>query len=286
MLGWVALASLAAYLVTPDSAAGPRGDPVGFAYNLRYAGPALAVALTATPLASPLSATHRARTLTALVLVALVAITVDKPHLWPDRHLTGAVVIGLVALGASVASYRVRPARAAVAAVAAVAIVAAAAAGYPLQRHYLRVRYAYAPHVSSLARVWAFFRHVRDQRVGVVGTFGGFFDYPLYGLDDSNTVLYIARRGPHGSFTRIDACRAWRQTVNRAHLTYLVTTPGRDPWRPKHLQPSPETRWTKENDRPNADPVAVPVLEYRAQRQPVVVFRVTGPLDPATCPSV
>ena len=58
-------------------------------------------------------------------------------------------------------------------------LVAGAAAGYRLQGHYLRGRYAYHPGVSYLAPVWALFRTVHDARVGVVGTFGGFFAYPL-----------------------------------------------------------------------------------------------------------
>ncbi|MBV9803515.1 MAG: hypothetical protein JO130_10010, partial [Solirubrobacterales bacterium] len=55
MLGVVALVSLAAYVVTPETAAGPAGDPLGFAFNLRYLGPALTLALAVLPLAPPLS---------------------------------------------------------------------------------------------------------------------------------------------------------------------------------------------------------------------------------------
>ena len=51
MLGLVALASLAAYLITPETAAGPAGDPAGFAFNLRYAAPALALCFAVLPLA-------------------------------------------------------------------------------------------------------------------------------------------------------------------------------------------------------------------------------------------
>ena len=102
----------------------------------------------------------------------------------------------------------------------------------PLQGHYLRGRYAYQPGVSYLAKVWALFRTVHDARVGVVGTFGGFFSYPLYGLDLSNHVTYVAQRGPNGSFTPIATCARWRSQVNADHLKYLITTPARDPWHP------------------------------------------------------
>ena len=52
--GCVALFSLAAYLITPETAAGPNGDPLGFAFNLRYLAPALALALAVAPLAPAL----------------------------------------------------------------------------------------------------------------------------------------------------------------------------------------------------------------------------------------
>ena len=62
MLGCVALFSLAAYLITPETAAGPAGDPLGFAFNLRYLAPALALALAVAPLAPALIGTPPART--------------------------------------------------------------------------------------------------------------------------------------------------------------------------------------------------------------------------------
>ena len=44
------------------------------------------------------------------------------------------------------------------------------------------------------------------------------------------------------------------------------------------LGPSPETRWTA------SDPAATPVFSEQAQGQPIVVFRLRGPLDVAGCP--
>ena len=58
----------------------------------------------------------------------------------------------------------------------------------------------------------------------------------------------------------------------------MVTTPARDPWHPSVLSPSPETRWTA------TDPAATPVFSERALGQPIVVFRLSGPLDVARCP--
>ncbi len=281
MLGFAALFSLAAYLITPETAAGPNGDPLGFAFNLRYLAPALALALAVAPLAPALSSAPATRTRVVVVLAVLLAGTVAQPALWPNSHAAGAVAIGvaaLVALGLATLARRtsLRPALAGAA--IALVLLAGVAAGYPLQRHYLRGRYAYQPNVSYLAKVWALFRTVHDARVGVVGTFGGFFSYPFYGLDLSNQVTYVAQRGRNGSFTPISTCARWRSQVNADHLKYLITTPARDPWKPSVLSPSPETGWTA------TDPAATAVFTERALGQPIVVFRLSGPLDVARCP--
>ena len=282
MLGFVALFSLAAYLITPETAAGPAGNPLGFAFNLRYLAPALALSLAVAPLAPALSSPP-ARTGVVVALAVLLAGTVAQPQLWPNAHAAGAILIGAVALAVLALVALGRQARVSLALATAVAaiglvLVAGAAAGYRLQGHYLRGRYAYQPNVSYLARVWALFRTVHHARVGVVGTFGGFFAYPLYGLDDSNRVQYVAQRGPHGSFTAIATCARWRAQVNSDHLKYIITTPARDPWRPSVLSPSPETRWTA------SDPSATAVFSEQALGQPIVVFRLRGPLDVAGCP--
>jgi hypothetical protein len=112
-----------------------------------------------------------------------------------------------------------------------------------------------------------------------VGTFGGFFSYPLLGLDDSNQVQYIAQHGAHGSFTTIRTCRAWRAAVNAGHYRYLVTTPARNPWHPHGLEYSPEGAWTQ------SDPAAKLVFRRVAYRQPISVFELTGPLAPGGCPA-
>jgi hypothetical protein len=266
-LGFTALFALAAYVVTPETAAGPAGNPLGFAFNLRYLAPALTLALAVAPLAPPLTS-PRARIAVVLGLAALLAATVAQPRLWP-AHTLGAIAIGAGAL-ALLALTRAKPALAA-------AALALLIAGYPLQNHYLRGRYVYHPNVSSLARVWEMFRTVHHARVGIVGTYGGFFSYPLSGLDLSNRVQYIADRGPHGSFTPITTCARWRTQVNAAHLIYLVTTPARDPWHPRVLSPSPETGWTA------SDPAAQPIYRETALGQPIVVYRIRGSLDPGTC---
>jgi hypothetical protein len=278
MLGFVALASLAAYLITPETAAGPRGDPAGFAFNLRYAAPSLALSLAILPLAPPLGGPRRQRVLVGALAVALGA-TQFRSSLWPHRHVLGVVLLaaGLLLAAALIAMRTRPPSRVLLLAAAALALTAGAAAGYAWQRHYLRGRYQFNPGVSYLGRTWAFFRTVHDARVGVVGTFGGFFSYPLFGPNASNRVQYVGARGAHGSFTAITDCRRWREALNAGRYRYVVTTPARDPWHPKRLRPSPEAAWT------GSDPNARLVLSRRAAGQPIDVYEISGPLNPAGC---
>jgi hypothetical protein len=278
MLGVVALVSLAAYIFTPETAAGPPGHPLGFAFNLRYALPVMTLSLVLLPLA-PVLAGPRRRVFVAGGLAAVLVATLAQGRLWPSHHVAAAlgvaaVVVAVGALAALLAGRRWRlPALAA----AAMLVIAGTAAAYPWQRHYLRGRYAFHPGVSSLSPVWAFFRHVHRTRVGLVGTFGGFFSYPLFGVDGSNHVQYVGKRGPHGSFTAIASCSAWRTAVNEGRFRYLVTTPARDPWHPKPLEASPEVAWTA------SDPAAQLLYSRRETGQTISIFELRGPLDPSGC---
>ena len=158
MLGAVALFSLAAYVITPETAAGPAGNPLGFAFNLRYLAPALTLCLVVLPLA-PAFESPPARIALTIALAAVLAATVAQPDLWP-AHTPGAVFIAVAAVivvGTLVALARITPPRVVIGLTAVVAL-AAAIAGHGLQNHYLRGRYVYQPGVSYLARVWALFR--------------------------------------------------------------------------------------------------------------------------------
>ena len=281
MLALVALASLLAYLITPETAAGPDGQPLGFAFNLRYASPVLALSFALLPLA-PVFAGARRRTALALAITATLVATLAQAHLWPSRQAPGAAGIAAAALlfAAVGALFALRPrstSRLTAAAAAASLLIVLGVAGYPWQRHYLHGRYAFGPGVSYLARVWAFFRDVHRSRVAVVGTFGGFFSYPLFGIDDSNRVEYVGARGRHGSFPAIGSCAQWRSALNAGHFRYVVTTPARDPWHPKPLHPSPEGGWTA------SDPAARVLYTRRATGQRITIYELTGPLDPRTC---
>jgi hypothetical protein len=106
-----------------------------------------------------------------------------------------------------------------------------------------------------------------------VGTLGWFFGYPLWGLDDSNHVVYLGQHGSHGSFRPIPSCRAWRTALNQGDYQYVVTTYNRI-FFTTELARSPEAAWTR------ADPAAKLVL---SPNQAIQVFRLTGPLHPSRC---
>jgi hypothetical protein len=281
MLGIVALASLGAYLITPETAAGPAGAPAGFAFNLRYSAPGLTLALAVTPLAPALDSA-RLRTATLTVLACLLAVTLAETRLWNGGYIAGATVCGAAALallGSGTGLARRPPPRVALAGAAGAVIAALALAGYAVERHYLRGRYSFQPRVSSLSTLWAWARSIHHARIGLVGTYGGFFAYPLLGSDDSNRVEYVAEHGPHGSFTPIRTCGAWRMAVNAGHYRYLVTTPARNPWRPRALEYSPEGDWT------SADPAARLLFRQLAYGRPISVYGLRGTLNAVACRS-
>jgi hypothetical protein len=292
MLAVVALAGLVAYVLTPNSAMGPEGNPVGFGFNLRFALPAFTLAFAIMPLAPLIHRRAAVRSALVVALAAVLVATVAKPVLWPHQQYRAAIGLGLaiLALGLAVvwapaamarrraSASGTRSLRIAAVVAAAALLGASAAAGYPWQQRYLRGRYGPKPRTSDLARVWGFFRGMRHVRIGLVGTYGEFLSYPMLGNDDSNRIQYIAHHAAHGSFTPITSCPEFRLAVNAGHFRYLVTTPNRDFWVPHQLFFSPEGDWTV------SDPAAHTRFSYLAARRRVSVFELSGALDPGACP--
>jgi hypothetical protein len=155
--------------------------------------------------------------------------------------------------------------------IAAVAglVVVAAFAGYPLQRHYLQGRYADPSFTTpGLNAAFAWARDVSGARIATTST----RQYPLFGTDLSNRVEFIGEQRPHGGFEAPKTCRAWRQLLNEGDYDYVVTSRDRiEAGKPPF---PPQAAWT-------ADPGAEVVL----RKAPTVVFKLTGPLRPSSCPS-
>ena len=275
VLGLVALVSGVAVIFTPQGL-GTEDDPLFFKFNLRYPTPALMLGLVLLPLAPRLER-GRARVLLPGALLAVLAVTQLDPAIWPTELRdgrfaeppSGGTALGGVAIGAAVlvAAWAGLGGRRPVAALAVVASLVAAVGGYALQRHYLDQRYTdYQPMPGVAA--WA--RDVEDARIGIAGFF---IQYPLYGLDLSNRVDYVARHGPHGAFTRIESCRDWRRALNEGGYDYVVTTPFNYPGNLRGDQPE-EAGWT------GSDPAARLVLR---DRRLVSLYRLSGRLDPDAC---
>ena len=278
----IALASLVAYTLTPVTACGPWGHPYCLMYSIRYAAPALTLALAVTPLAV-LFRSQLGRLAAAAGLMALFVATVALRRQWPaDYDLGGALAaVVLVLVVAVIVVLRPwslirlrRPVVRATAATLAVSLVLAGVAlGYSGTRDYLTHRYTGTYGPVAIYKVWRWARGLHHARIALVGTFGWFFGYPLWGLDDSNRVAYVGQRGPHGSFRPIPSCRAWRMALNRGHYQYVVTT-ARAITFTTQLVHSPEVDWTR------TDPAARMVL---SPSWAIQVFRLTAPLHPDRC---
>ncbi|MFN8217472.1 MAG: hypothetical protein U0R71_12845 [Solirubrobacterales bacterium] len=246
--GLVGLAGALAWLVAPTSASGPEGIPRGFESGLRYLAPALVLGLALLPTAPQL----RGR------LAALANPSRFVAHRATDLE-------GRPTKGAR-KTHR-RWGRVVVAALG-VALVAVAV-GYPVQRHYLRNRYA-NPSFSTpgldAAFKWA--RGLSGQRIATTST----RQYPLFGTDLSNRVQYVGVERPHGGFEAPRTCRQWRRLLDEGEYDYVVASRDRlEAGKPAY----PETaRWTES-----------PRAEVVLRKPPTVVFKLDGPLPPSGCPS-
>ncbi len=277
-IGFVTLCSVASFLVTPGTAAGVLGQPRGFGFNLRYAAPALTLALTAAPLARPLCG-RRMRWITMVALLLMIGFTLADLEPWRSGYLAGAVIAALLLLiGGALSLGAPTPHRIGMPRLAAalgVAVLGAiGAGGYAAQQHYLARRYASLPN-RTMERLWNSVRGLRAVRIGLGGTGAASLQYPLWGADDSNDVEYIAQRGAHGSFVPIDSCQGWRRAVDQGHYRYVVTAKARDAVT-RMLSYSPESAWTLRDPGAQLSD-ALPAQSW------ILIFKIVRPLNPAGC---
>jgi hypothetical protein len=278
--GAVALFGLLAYLFTPLSAAGAAGAPVGFGINIRYAIPPLLLGLTLLPVAvGRLSGWRRWALLGALL--ALLIATDRSDAVLRDPARTFGVPLALLVVGVPAGLLLVRArgaARSVVVGGFAALALATVALGYPVQRHYLRDRFAVGSEVPGmhLEAAYAWARGLQHARIGIVGTTAGFLQYGFYGTDLSNHVAYLGEKGPHGAFDAIPTCARFRAAVNDAGVEYLITAPFLNFLDPSKPIASPEARWLR------GDPAVRPLL----RSGPVVVWKLHGELDPEACGSI
>jgi hypothetical protein len=257
--GLVGLATAAAWFVAPTSASGPHGMPQGFESGLRYLAPALVLGLALLPATPPL---RRA----AAHLASLGARSPSGLHRGGNGDHAEARSTFASDGGGNV-NHGPFP-RAWLVSIGAILVVLAIVVGYPVQRHYLQNRYRDPTFTTpGLNAAFAWARDVSSVRIATTST----RQYPLFGTDLSNRVAYVGTEEPHGGFEAAKSCPEWRRLLNEGHYDYVVAS-----WdRIEAGQPPfpPEVRWTE-------SPGAKVVLK----KAPTVVFRLTGPLDPATCP--
>jgi hypothetical protein len=150
-----------------------------------------------------------------------------------------------------------------------IALVLAIGIGYVVQRDYLRDRYANPTFTTAgLNAAFRWATPISGAKIATTST----RQYPLFGTDLDNEVEFVGEDRPEGGFVAASNCRAWRRLLDEGEYDYVITSSDRvEPGEPSF----PATaRWT---ESPDAQPVlAVP---------PTKVFRLTGPLNPSTCPS-
>ncbi len=232
MLGVVAIVTALVYVVTPVTASGPEGEPLGFGPNLRYLAPGLALALALLPVALS-SFGSRARIAAAVAVGAAAIAVAAEPERWEGGNLALALALGcLIAIalaGIALVARRGadepgagRGAGPAVAIGLAVIALLATGAGYFAQRNYLEERYADPAAVLSnpgLDAVFLWARGESGERIATNTT----RQYPLYGTDLSNHVQFVGVERPEGGFVAASDCESWRAAVDAGDYDYVVT---------------------------------------------------------------
>jgi hypothetical protein len=261
--GLVGLAAAVSWLVSPTSASGPSGMPRAFESGLRYLTPVLILGIALLPTVPPVRAL-------AARLASLGPAVGERPL--PDG--SKATTEDRLHLGADSDPKRRhtveedRLPRRWIAAIVAGAVVLGVIVGYPVQRHYLHDRYRDPSFTTpGLDAAFAWAQGVSGARIATTST----RQYPLFGTDLSNRVAYIGIKRPHGGFEEAQNCRQFRRLINEGDYDYVVASRDRiEAGKPAF---PPQAKWT---EGPNAEVVL--------KKKPTVVFRITGPLDPKTCP--
>ena len=264
LAGLVGLAAGLSWLVSPTSASGPEGMPRGFESGLRYGTAALILGLALLPTVPPLRAF-------AARLASFGPAFGERPL--PDSVSPSAPGDSLHLPPHSGGKCRRtvdegRLPRAWIVAFALVVLGLGTIGGYAIQRHYLRDRYRDPSFTTpGLDAAFAWARDVSGARIATTST----RQYPLFGTDLSNHVAYIGVERPHGGFEEARSCPEFRRLVDEGDYDYVVASRDRiEPGKPAF---PPQAKWT---EGPNAEVVL--------RKKPTVVFRITGPLDPKTCP--
>ena len=229
-IGLAALIGALVYLVTPFSAAGPDGFPVGFEWNLRYLSPALMLGLVLSAgWASRLDPERRlSRWLPGLLLALAVATTATSNVLFVWKTLDAAWIAAVIVLFAgSIYLIRRYPGRVTPIVVSAFA-VAAFGIGLADRARYLERPTGETPsyYLGDL-HLQAEAGRMDGTRIGFTGQLAALAQYRLRGADFGTEVSYIGVEEPNGGFRAVRSCRELEQVIRDQGIEVVIATPDR-----------------------------------------------------------
>jgi hypothetical protein len=290
MLAAVAAIGAIAYFLTPLSASGPEGMPVGFRLNIRYLAPALAIALVLVALPPPRLRTRAPwwRWGALIAFAALIVLSAEAPDALEGDRALGTVVLVVAFAGAPLAALLLARRRVPVGAIGAALAAGAlglAVLGSEAKNDYLQQRYALSapdyprdehPSIElglGLGAGYDWARGTGDARVALSGSLGALFGYGLWGNEATNEVRFLGERRDRGAFVALDQCPEWIGAVNGGDYDYVVTTPGYDQDDPGASKAPIERQWISRARS----------AERIAGAELVDVWRLHGTLDPIVC---
>jgi len=281
VMGFIALATMAGYLFTPGTAAGPPGGPLrGLILDARFIAPGLCLGLALAPI-SLRGMSGRWRDWSALPMAMLVVLPATRSRWWVLTHprlpliAAALIIIAVFTVGTSWERLGRNVRVGLIVLTALLAVVG----GRKLAHDYAHGRdRGYTPSLVASG----------TQRIGIVGESGTFSQYLQSGNHLQNWVEYIGIHGPHGQFGPAKTCAQTRERINAGHYTYVIGSPKRNIWI-RTTFPNPAIKWIASD--PKARLVKeIPGLKLNASstgsKEPdkFQVFRILGPLNPKTCP--
>jgi hypothetical protein len=217
------------YLLLPTGASGIEQDATLFEVNLRYATPALVLAL---PLVAIVVRLRAPRLLPALGggLLLILLLGQMEHSLWPTqtaRHVALLAVCGAVAAAVALARRALGGHRGTTrryrAIAAALALIAVGALAFLGQRHYFARRYLTGlSNNEPLGTIYRWAQGVSHERLAL---YGSPEQYPLYGARDTNALDYLGESTGDGGYRPISSCGAWRKRLSVGRYSYVVLTP-------------------------------------------------------------
>jgi hypothetical protein len=301
MLALVAVASAIAYLLTPLGASGPEGMPVGFRLNIRYLAPGLVLALTLLAIPPRFAGEQRIwglgtraqiwRVGTLALFAVLIVVSAGAIGAIDTGRIPGTAALALAVVALPlllVFLFRRGLEPVPLAGIGLAALIALAVLGRMAQTHYLDERYSSTasdyPKTEQpatelnqgLGSAYDWAREARGLRIGLSGTMGALFQYGLWGGDSSNTVTYIGRKGPRGSFNEIRECPEWIAALNDGDYDYVITTPTYHQDDPAADTAPPQRDWISHAGN----------VQHVASAGLVDIWKITGSLDPLACAAV